>query len=82
MSTVELKFQLHQLIDKTNDSTLLDKAYTALSKLFTKQQTTDWWDNITAEEKALINKGRQQLKNGEGIPHAEVRKEINKLLGK
>ncbi len=80
MSAAEIKLQLIRLIDNTEDASLLNKAYATLSKLLGKKE--DWWDEISDEEKAVINKGREQLRNGEGIPHAEVRKEINKILGK
>ena len=75
MSTAEAKLQLIRLIDNTDDISLLDKAYAALSKLFSKQQT-DWWDEISAAEKASIERGIAQADRGELIPHEQVMKEI------
>ena len=45
-------------------------------------KTADWWDTLTIEQQNSINKGIEQLDNGEGIAHNEVRKNVNKLLGK
>ncbi len=45
-------------------------------------KTTDWWDTLTAEQQGNINKGVEQLDNGEGIAHNDIRKNVNKLLGK
>lgn len=45
-------------------------------------KTDDWWDTLTAEQQNSINKGIEQLDNGEGIAHNKVRKNVNKLLGK
>ena len=45
-------------------------------------KTADWWDTLTEEQQNSINKGVEQLDNGEGIMHDDVRKNVNKLLGK
>jgi len=45
-------------------------------------KTTDWWDTLTEEQQGNINKGIEQLDNGEGIAHKDIRKNVNKLLGK
>ena len=76
MSAAEIKFQLHQLIENTNDTSLLDKAYTALSKLFTKQHTVDWWDTISLEEKQGIEEGLKDIEQGRIYSHEQVMKEL------
>jgi len=45
-------------------------------------KTADWWDTLTTEQQNSINKGIEQLDNGEGVAHNDVRKNVNKLLGK
>lgn len=45
-------------------------------------KTGDWWETLTAEQQNSINKGVEQLDNGEGIAHKDVRKNVNRLLGK
>ena len=48
----------------------------------TKSKKTDWWDTISAQEKEAIDIGLQQLENGEGIPHDEVQRKVDELLGR
>jgi hypothetical protein len=36
----------------------------------------------TVEEKEAIYKSQQQLRNGKGIPHHEVKQKVDKLLGR
>jgi len=43
---------------------------------------TDWWELTSVQEKEAIYLSQQQLKNGEGIPHQEVRQKVDKLLGR
>jgi hypothetical protein len=45
-------------------------------------ENPDWWDELTENEKSLIQKGMQQLEKGERLPNSQVREEIGKLLGK
>lgn len=40
----------------------------------------DWWDEITESHQQAIDKGIEQLDNGEGIPHDEVMRKYNKWL--
>jgi len=40
----------------------------------------DWWSEITQEEKAAIDKGLMDIRNGKVKPHKEVRKLYEKWL--
>ena len=42
----------------------------------------DWWDEISASEKQLIQKGSDELEKGFGITHVEVRQKIEEKLRK
>lgn len=42
--------------------------------------TIDWWDEITPAHKEAIDKGIQQLDNGEGVSHNEVMKKYTRWL--
>jgi len=42
----------------------------------------DWWELTSVEERETINKSRQQLSNGKGIPYHEVKQKVDKLLGR
>lgn len=37
-----------------------------------KQQESDWWDEISEEERAEIEEGLAQANHGELIPHDQV----------
>lgn len=43
---------------------------------------TDWYDELTKEQKEDIKTSQKQLAEGKGIPHSEVQKEVDKLLGR
>ncbi len=49
---------------------------------YAEVQSNDWWNTISEKSKKLILKGKQELREGKGIPNEEIRKEIDKLLGK
>jgi predicted transcriptional regulator len=76
MSTAELKYNLVKLIESINDSQTLQAIYTLLSK---KAETeTDFWNELSNEEKAGIEEGLAQIDRGETIPHEEVMAEIKR----
>lgn len=79
-STAEIKNYLHKLIVETDDESILSKVQAYFITL--KSKNNDWWDTISDQEKEAINIGLQQLENGEGIPHEEVKRKVDKLLGK
>ena len=39
---------------------------------FKKSKETDWWDEISLEEKAEIEEGLAQADRGELVPHKQV----------
>jgi predicted transcriptional regulator len=45
-----------------------------------RNKKEDWWDEISADEKAEIEEGIAQANRGETKPHAEVRKKYEKWL--
>lgn len=79
-STAEIKNYLHKLIVETDDESILSKVQAYFTTL--KSKNVDWWDTISEQERKAINIGLQQLENGEGIPHEEVKRKANKLLGR
>jgi hypothetical protein len=62
MSTSEIKIELFRQIDQL-DETSLKKIYSYLVRNF-KTKTTDFWDDLTDEQKADINAGLSDLKKG------------------
>ena len=79
-NTAEIKNYLHKLIVETDDESILSKVQAYFTTLKSKQ--VDWWETISDQEKEAINRGLQQLENGEGIPHEEVKRKVDKLLGR
>ena len=76
MSTTELREQIIQLVQSTTDESKLKVAFNAL------KDDHDWWDDLTKEQQASINRGLKDVEEGRVTPHTEVRKEIDQLLSK
>ncbi|MCB0726165.1 MAG: hypothetical protein R3A12_00105 [Ignavibacteria bacterium] len=78
MENIVLKKNLHSLIDKIEDNNLLEQ----LNKLFidalTNRQIS--WLSLSDEERASIERGLNQLENGEGIDFEEVDKRFDEWL--
>jgi predicted transcriptional regulator len=81
-SSAILKNELHRMVVETDNPVVLRKIKSIFSILLEQGDEEDWWDTISEREKAAIQKGLKQLENGERIPHAVVRQEIDRLLGK
>ena len=64
---------------KVRDPELIS-AFKSLLKYRKKKLQTDWWDEISDEEKAEINEGIDQADKGELISHAEIKKSYSKWL--
>ena len=79
-SIAEIKNYLHKLVVETDDENILGKVQAYFTTL--KSENVDWWDVIPDHEKKVIDIGLQQLENGEGIPHEEVKRKVDKLLGR
>jgi hypothetical protein len=41
---------------------------------------SDWWDQITMDEKESINRGLNDLEQGKVTPHGQIRKKYEKWL--
>ena len=79
-SAAEIKNNLHKLIAETDDEDILSKVQVYFTTL--KSKDIDWWDIISDPEKEAIDTGLQQLERGEGIPYEEVKRKVDKLLGR
>ncbi|MEM9888945.1 MAG: hypothetical protein AAF849_23835 [Bacteroidota bacterium] len=74
-----VKNNLHELVVQTQDAEVLQKVEDYFRDLISGK---DWWAAISAAEKDLIQKGTAEIENGQGIAHAEVRKQVDQLLHK
>lgn len=72
MSTAELKYSLFKAIDSINDGEKLKAIYSFI----TKKNDVDFWDELSKEEKDVIEEGLDQAERGEFISHEEVMAEI------
>ena len=79
-NTAEIKNHLLKLISETEDESILGKVQAYFTTLQTKN--IDWWELTSVQEKEAIYESMQQLKNGKGIPHKEVKQKVDKLLGR
>ncbi len=75
-----IKDDLHKLILETEDEGILSKVHAYFTTL--KSKKIDWWEQTSVEEKKAIYLSQQQLKNGKGISHSEVKQKVDKLLGR
>ncbi len=68
MSEIQvLRKQVKKFVD-----TASEKELEMVYHLFDASKRSDWWNEISHEQKKAIDKGLKQLNNGEGIPHEEV----------
>ena len=72
MNLQSKKLELVQLIIKTEKPSILAKVEAILKK----EKASDWWDEISPEEKRTIEKGLAEADKGELIPHEDVMKEV------
>ncbi len=78
MNTAELKSNLHKLVVETNDINILAKIKAYFEQL--KNNDIDWWDTLPLNEQTKIKKGVEQLNEGKGIYHKNVKEKVDKLL--
>ncbi len=73
MDAIELKSDLHNLIDKVNDTSILMTIRNILSK---QTEESDWYDQLSESERKLIDQGLAEADSGDLIPHQEVMREV------
>lgn len=66
------KLSLIQWLAQVTDEEIIDKIKTL------RASTSDWWDQITIEERTEIEEGLSQANSGKVIPHEEVMKKYRK----
>lgn len=72
------KYQLVEKIVQSNDESLLNeiKSLVGLSE-------SDFWTDFPPEVKQAVNRAKDELDRGKGIPHAQVLSEIkNRFLNR
>lgn len=77
MDNVELKSDLHSLIDKVEDTTILNAIRAILSK---EVKEEDFWEDLPLSVQESVKRGMEQAKKGESRTHSEVMKKYEKWL--
>ena len=78
MDVIELRTDLHKMIDKITDSNVLHAVKTLLSDKSAIQ--SDWLETISVAERAEIEQGLADVEKGDVIPHEEVMAKYKKWL--
>jgi len=79
MDLINIKSDLHAIIDQTNDVKVLEAVKTLLQS---KMEERDFWDQLPGFQKRSIERGLLQAARGETIPHEEVMKKFEKWPSK
>jgi predicted transcriptional regulator len=77
MNSIELKSDLHSLIDKVNDIDMLNAIKVILS---TQVNESDFWDELPLNVRESVKRGMEQARNGNTKAHSEVMKKYEKWL--
>ncbi len=73
MDVIQLKSDIHSLIDKVNDTSVLKAIRTILRK---QTEEVDWYDQLSDAERKSIKRGISDANSGKLIPHEEVMKKV------
>ena len=71
MDIQSLKLDLIQWLTQLKD-------VNTLKQLSAIKEGSDWWDEISDEERSAIDSGLAELDKGEGIPHEQVMQKVRK----
>lgn len=69
------KIELIQWLSTLNDQILIDKLMS-----LRKKEKTDWWNEISNDQKKSIEKGIIDANNGKLTSHQDVKKKYEKWL--
>jgi len=72
---LDKKIELIQWLSTLEDSLIIEKLVT-----FRKEETKDWWDNVSDEEKVSIARGIADADNKKIKPHSEAKKLYERWL--
>ncbi len=72
METLELKTNIFQLIDKMEDTDILNAINTLLEKQVTKPSTQDFWNDLPQNIRNAIKTSANEADAGKRIAHNQV----------
>jgi predicted transcriptional regulator len=79
MNSVELKSDLHNLIDRVDDVAILNTIKSILNK---QVSIVDYWDELPVNVQKSALRGMEQVKKGQTKAHDQVMKKYDKWLSK
>ncbi|QQS51177.1 MAG: hypothetical protein IPM71_00180 [Bacteroidota bacterium] len=74
MNTIELKSDLHRLIDRVNDVSILNAIKVILSRETVKK--SDWADTLSEDIKAELEESILEADQGKTISHEDAMNQI------
>ncbi len=81
MSTLELKKEIHSLVDKIEDEERLSMLYDVVVTL--NSQTGSLWETLTVDEQEELRESIEESRDPKNwIPHEQVREEYKKWLSR
>lgn len=76
MRTIEIRQRLIEEINASNNKNLLEEMY----NFFSKDNATESVYKLSKNQKLAIEKGREQIKNGQSFTNEEVNSQVEKWL--
>lgn len=77
MNAIDLKSDLHSLIDKVNDTAILNAIKAILSA---QLKENDFWEELPLNVQKSVKRGIEQARSGNTKAHSEVMKSYEKWL--
>jgi len=76
MGTIELKSNLHRIIESIDDNKVLNAIYILLVKQLKVNQKLDFWDELPEELRNEIEEAIKEAERGEVFTHESVVQEM------
>ena len=68
---ISLKYKIVEKIIQSNDDELLSEINSLLGL-----SQNDFWDDLPENVKEGINEAKEQINNGQGVPHSQVMADV------
>jgi predicted transcriptional regulator len=80
MQTKNIEAMRKEVVEYINDAD--ERMVKAIHAMLEEDQNDDWWDEISEDQKASIERGLKDMEAGNVIPHADMVKLYSKWLTK
>jgi hypothetical protein len=74
MTTIEIRHEIIQKLFHVKSESVLVQVLSLLN--VSNAEQTDWWSDLSSTQRAMIEKGSQEVSSGGGTSHAEFRQEV------